>query len=606
MRGPSVSQNWTLILKLRGNIVLESDLQLAEKEIAKLLGYPPEPLDRSVWEALVSARVLRPADMRYCRSQGVVGYRVRTETPDLLNLFQRLTFVELVVGETSLPREYWGKVMRVFERVPAGFIRLELGESEIRFRLVPFNAAAEWSDIIAKSATGPEEAVRALKQTLKLVVEGEMLDRKDMLSERALSAKLTTGHLFHGLHIYKAKFFPRFVRAILNIYAPHPGAYVLDPYVGSGTTLVESSVMGMPSVGVDIDPLSVLISKAKVKLLHATGEEVIESVLEAKARLEAVYSGQLSPLHVHEQPVVYSLIPSFLSRRIPSETQKEIAEDIALALSVLNSFQNEATLPLQVALSDAISRKLKFRFLGLGYERFSLNISRGRIIDMFRNNLEYLAKSIAVWHWLRNAANPKLALSEVRLNDARSLPFEEEQFDLIATSPPYMPASSGRENYLKSKALAMTALGLIEPSEIDSYEKQLVGSVHRSGASEGLPPKARNIVAWMASDEVRRVKANATASYFIDLGQSLREIRRLLRPGGRCVMVIARQHTFYRYKSREVVRVIDNVDVISELAEVNGLEAEEAVHIELSKRNAVARPRSLDAYYETALVFKKR
>ncbi len=122
---------------------------------------------------------------------------------------------------------------------------------------------------------------------------------------------------------------------------------------------------------------------------------------------------------------------------------------------------------------------------------------------------------------------------------------------------------------------------------------------------DGLPPKAREAVEWMASDEVRRVKAAATAGYFVDLAQSLREIRRVLRPGGRCALVIARQHTFYRYKSRDIVRVIDNADIVSELAERSGLEVEHALHVELNKQNTVARPRSLDAYYETALILKR-
>jgi SAM-dependent methyltransferase len=308
---------------------------------------------------------------------------------------------------------------------------------------------------------------------------------------------------------------------------------------------------------------------------------------------------------VRDKRAAYHLIPSFLTRRIPVETQEEIAEDIALSLSAIDWLEDEAAIPLRVALSDAISRKFKFRFLGLGYGRFSLNIMPGRTAELFRNNLDYLAKSIAVWRWLRDAANLVLPRSEVNLGDARSLPFHNGDFDLVVTSPPYMPASSGRENYLKSKALAMTALGLIRADEVDEQEHRQVGSVHRTDDLVGLPPKACEVVRWMASDKVRKVKAAATASYFVDLAQSLREIRRVLREGGRCAMVIARQHTFYRYKSREVVRMIDNADVVSELAMVNGLEVEHTIHVELNKQNAVARRRSTDPYYETTLVLKK-
>jgi len=597
--------HWTLILKLRSNIELEGDLQLAEMEITKLLGCPPEPLNQPAFDALVSEGTLRPADARHHRENGVVAYRVRVEALDPARLFQRLSFIELVVGDATLPREHWDKVVREFEHVHGTFIRLELGEGSIRFRLVPFNTAAEWSDIAAKRAASPEEAVKTFERTLTLALEGIVPDRRDVIPERAMSARLTTGHLFHGLHVYKAKFFPRMVRALLNVCAPRPDAHVLDPYVGSGTALTESTVMGMSSAGVDIDPLSTLIATAKVNLLHAADEAALENALNARERLDSLRSGQLSLFQVHDKRTAYAVIPSFLTRRIPAETQEEIAEDIALSLSAIDWLDDPAAIPLRVALSDAISRKFKFRFLGLGYGRFSLNIMPGRIAERFRNNLDYLAKSIAVWRWLRDAANLTPPPSEVKLGDARSLPFDDGTFDLIVTSPPYMPASSGRENYLKSKALAMTALGLIGADEVDEQERRQVGSVHRADDLDGLPPKACEVVKWMASDDVRQVKAAATASYFVDLAQSLREIRRVLREGGRCAMVIARQHTFYRYKSREVVRIIDNADVVSELAIVNGLEVEDAIHVELNKQNTVARPRSLDAYYETVLILRR-
>jgi tRNA G10 N-methylase Trm11 len=605
MASRSVSHNWTLLLKLRGNIELEGDLQLAEMEIAQLLGCRPEPFHQSIFDAFVTEGTLRPADARYCRADGVVGYRVQVEELDLAKLFQRLSFVELVAGETLLPREYWGRIEQGFESVPAAFIRIESRESRTCFRLVPFNAVAEWSDILAKRASSPDEAVKALERTVALAVAGEMPDRRDLLPERARSARLTTGHLFHGLHVYKAKFFPRMVRSLLNICSPCAEAFTLDPYVGSGTALTEASLLGMASAGQDIDPLSVLIVNAKVSLLHAAGKETIENALDVKARLDTSRPGQLSLFQLREKQVAYAVIPSFLARRIPAETQEEVAKDIALSLSAMDCIDDQVGLPLRVALSDAISRKFKFRFLGLGYGRFSLKIMPGRIVEMFRSNLDYLAKSLAVWCWLRDVAKLTPAPSEVCLGDARALPFEDGTFDLIVTSPPYMPASSGRENYLQSKAVAMTALGLIGADEVDSYERTQVGSVHRSESLDGLPPKAREVVEWMASDEVRQVKAAATASYFVDLAQSLGEIRRVLRKGGRCAMVIARQHTFYRYQSRAVVRTIDNVEVVSELAKENGLEVEEVLHVELHKQNTVARPRSLDPYYETVLVLGK-
>lgn len=606
MAGDNDNPGWTLIFKLRGNIRLEGDLQLAELEIAKLVGCPPEPLDKPAFDALSADESLQPTYFQHCRSNGIVAYRVRLGRLQLVDLFQRLSFVESVVGGRLLPNEHCDKVLREFESVPTSFVRLELGKGKAHFCLVPFSTVVEWSGILAKRAASPDEAVKGLERTLVLALEGKPPSRCDALPEVAMSAKLTTGHLFHGLHVYKAKFFPRMVRALLNICSTGPDAYVLDPYVGSGTALTEASIMGMSSVGIDIDPLSALIATSKIKLVRESGPETLGHVLAVKGRLDTLRTGQLALFQVCERQAAYTaFIPSFLRRRIPAETQDEIAEDISIILSAISCLDKEATLPLRVMLSDAISRKFKFRFLGLGYGRFALNIMPGRIVEMFLKDLGYLEKSVAVWQWLRQAANLTPAPSEVQLGDARSLAFKEGTFDLIVTSPPYLPASSGRENYLKSKALAMIALGLIDADEVDAYEQMQVGSVHRSESPDELPPKAREVVEWMAADEVRQVKAGATASYFADLAQSLREIRRVLRPGGACAMVIAKQHTFYRYKSREVVRLIDNADVVSELATRCGLEIKSSIHVELNKQNPVARPRSLDAYYETILVLRR-
>jgi hypothetical protein len=278
----SSSHNWSLVLKLRSNVELEGDLQLAAMEITKLLGRPPEPLNKPAFDSLVSEGTLRPADARHHRDNGVVAYRVRVEVLDPARLFQRLSFVELAVGDATLPREHWHKVLPNFEDVPSTFIRLEFGEGRIRFRLAPFNTVAEWSDVAAKRAASPDDAVKALQRTLTLALEGIMPDRRDAIPERAMSASLTTGHLFHGLHVYKAKFFPRMVRVLLNFCAPRPDARVLDPYAGSGTALTESTVMSMSSAGVDIDPLSALIATAKVDLLHDAGEAALENALKAK------------------------------------------------------------------------------------------------------------------------------------------------------------------------------------------------------------------------------------------------------------------------------------------------------------------------------------
>lgn len=68
----------------------------------------------------------------------------------------------------------------------------------------------------------------------------------------------------HGFHKYPAKFIPHIPKWAINKYLSDKiNKTILDPFCGSGTTLVESILAGNNTIGIDIDPLSALISKVK-------------------------------------------------------------------------------------------------------------------------------------------------------------------------------------------------------------------------------------------------------------------------------------------------------------------------------------------------------
>lgn len=70
----------------------------------------------------------------------------------------------------------------------------------------------------------------------------------------------------HGFHKYPAKFIPHIPKWAISRYLNGvKDQTILDPFCGSGTTLVESLLAGYNAIGIDIDPLSALISKVKTK-----------------------------------------------------------------------------------------------------------------------------------------------------------------------------------------------------------------------------------------------------------------------------------------------------------------------------------------------------
>lgn len=74
-------------------------------------------------------------------------------------------------------------------------------------------------------------------------------------------------HPIEGIHPYPAKFISEIPRTLLNTLPIPPQTSVFDPFCGSGTTLIEAQRHGLPSVGIDLNPIACLISRVKTSPL---------------------------------------------------------------------------------------------------------------------------------------------------------------------------------------------------------------------------------------------------------------------------------------------------------------------------------------------------
>ncbi|QND75155.1 DNA methyltransferase [Tardiphaga robiniae] len=74
----------------------------------------------------------------------------------------------------------------------------------------------------------------------------------------------TSVESFTKLFPYYAGFPESFVRAVLGSEAIKPGSLIYDPWNGSGTTTSVASEMGLPSIGIDINPVMVIVAKARL------------------------------------------------------------------------------------------------------------------------------------------------------------------------------------------------------------------------------------------------------------------------------------------------------------------------------------------------------
>jgi len=77
----------------------------------------------------------------------------------------------------------------------------------------------------------------------------------------------TNQYLTHWFYPYKGKFHGQMIKAIINFIDASGNDIILDPFMGSGTTLIEASILGTKSVGIEINPALCIVSQIKLDSL---------------------------------------------------------------------------------------------------------------------------------------------------------------------------------------------------------------------------------------------------------------------------------------------------------------------------------------------------
>ncbi len=140
------------------------------------------------------------------------------------------------------------------------------------------------------------------------------------LSFDSLREKDTTKHV-HRFHPYKGKFIPQLVEYFLDGHTDQykkqpffqPGDIVLDPFCGSGTTLVQSNELGIHALGVDISAFNALISNVKVSKHHW-----LELAVEIKKIGDVLHENRIdSPITAFEKALSEELTPIFTAKNRP-------------------------------------------------------------------------------------------------------------------------------------------------------------------------------------------------------------------------------------------------------------------------------------------------
>lgn len=604
------------VFKLRSNIDLEGDLDLAEMELNSIFDSEVKEVaditdlkeDISELGKLTGFEALDS----HTRDNGNQAFQIEAPPNKLSDAIKRLSFIQRIY---VIDEELDTSNMEVGPVVEA----TKINENDV-LQAIPHYALLEISDVVARRSTGAESTKENLKDTLDTLLG--RTNKGSRLVDDALTMKKTSGLISHDIHYYKAKFFPRMARSIINTYGEDSNR-IVDNFVGSGTALLEASQLGVTSVGYDIDPLSVLISNTKLRALEYDSTALEDEVKRMKHALRELSDsepsqqskiGQFSSGTSQLQTPIPDVdnierieFPDWLmaNQKMTEQKAKELGEKIGILQHTVSHSNSQFRELFRVLMSDVISRKIKFRFLGTGVGRFSLTFTKTPMEKNFISMMEKYVKVAAISEWIQENLCIEYAPATSSRADARELPCKENQFDFLITSPPYLPASSGRESYAKARAPSLIALGIFEPDEISGLAGDAIGSMDPEDIPlDELTEQERDLVEWLLNDDLREIKGPPTAQYFLDMRKTLKEMRRILEPGAKAVMVSGKQSTFYESESREPLYVAEAAEMLADEAEMAGFEVLELQDIQLEKPNKNARPRSLDDYYETLIVLQ--
>jgi len=218
-----------------------------------------------------------------------------------------------------------------------------------------------------------------------------------------------------NLFAWRGQFSPQLIETILTYYCPS-NSVILDPFVGSGTVLLEASYLSLEAYGFEINPAAYIMSHTYEFINDSQKKEVLKNLRNI--------IDQEFPLRIFEvSDQVENLVDKLQNTRNMLPDRSKVLFDAL------------------VIILDVCKNKITQKFIQKKFSHLSNIIT----------NLPYSQKPI-----------------RVGLSDARSLPLKNNQIDFVVTSPPYINVFNYHQNYRQSAEILGWDLLKIAKSEIGS------------------------------------------------------------------------------------------------------------------------------------------
>ncbi|MBA7475609.1 hypothetical protein ES707_10981 [subsurface metagenome] len=378
-----------------------------------------------------------------------------------------------------------------------------------------------------------------------------LLYNESQLKELYLLQKTIKRNGVHSLHKFYGKLIPA-IPAWAIAYFSEPGDLVLDPFCGSGTTLVEAVLAGRKVIGIDLDPLSILISK--VKTTPISPDDLDESL-----------SKLINQLSSDKNANIQYKIPVFTHVDINYWFSYDVQKDLALIKGNIDKIQDLNIRQFFLVVLSSIVRKVSLADPRL------IKPSRNKYLEREKENFDVFitfataarsklsAMSRLVNHIQNNDSYDNLSC-EVLLGDARDIADTVKDINLIVTNPPYMAAV----DYVRVNKLEGWWTGVLDNYE--TLSTQTIGSEKVKSIEHDNRPFNIKLVDRAVETIYRKKpqKALVVSRFFDDMKLVFNEMARVLTPGGKIVMKISDSH-YQRV-------FIPTTDIFIKLAQASGLD----------------------------------
>jgi len=389
----------------------------------------------------------------------------------------------------------------------------------------------------------------------------------------------------HGWHRYVGRFPPHLVRSLLNHFDLKKDATVLDPFVGSGTTLVEARLLGYKGIGVEICPLSALISRAKSRF-PAEPVKLERSVHE----FDAYFDESLGQFLADHPNYEIETVLDWKENPIPRfpNVEKWFSREALLGTAISVRFIKS----LRGYERDFFACQLSSLMRSIG--NVEVNVVRAEYSKKPRQNVN--VKDLMILRCYRSIRNIKDSIKthSDSVGPANSISVQEcgiqhvdigkDSIDAIITSPPYGVEAI---SYLRTHLLSYRGIHSILKHDPYSNSDDIIGSEYLSKdnnvhhlAAEHSSAYSKFFDLFDPSSTPKKLKPRVQMmmKFFDDMADCAQSMSTWLKPGGKTAFVVGNK--------RLGDHIIPTHEIMLDIFEAYGLKEKRLIKHKLKTNNS--------------------